>query len=60
MAEELLPCPFCGGVCLAYRDADDSWFVGCPKDCAVVPDRPYRTWEVAIAVWNTRKETEHG
>ena len=63
MAEELLPCPFCGGMAgirhfQPYRRNNNNcyygYFVIC-LDCLTSSDN-YPSAEAAVKHWNTRKE----
>jgi len=57
MADELKPCPFCGGWARVYkfeRRLCDSWHVIC-YECGAGTDE-MRTKEGALAAWNRRAE----
>ena len=59
MANELKPCPFCGGEPTVSYDADDKWFlIECLNDdCPfIVQGQWHLDMEEAIEAWNRRYE----
>jgi len=66
VSDELLPCPFCGGVA-EYQDASisdedwpgaggDWWLAGCKRCGLWVPEGEYVTKQQAADAWNTRAQ----
>ena len=55
MADELKPCPFCGGEAEAYHVIDGSFACSC-SSCSYASCAGFNTEQEAIAAWNTRAE----
>lgn len=58
MSEALKPCPFCGGEAIIKEAMSWKMSTAYSPECSVCPvrmDKGYRTSELAVAAWNTRK-----
>lgn len=57
MAENLLPCPFCGGEAELHCNSDETLYgVYCPSCGAQTAHEGFATDQEAVAAWNRRPE----
>ena len=55
MAEELKPCPFCGGeAVIGENTVFDGMFYACCVDCSASVGDEFNSIEEATTAWNTR------